>query len=356
MAFINEKYRTKTGAENTGIGGFSYGGVAALFAAASKPDVFGKVLLESTPLWIGKDRQLLKDIRQTKKWSAKIYVGLGTNESTDEAVNKEGRTDHDILLESIRKNSPETSLKFVLGEGDKHEPSAWSRRLPAALQFLFGNEEIQKSSVLNSETIKLTQSGSVTIDGKIEGSEWKDSSEFDLTGGGKVYLKHDGEYLFVGVRGVKKGWSHLYLNQGETTDVAVMHASAALGMTVYTAGKNNLWQPSNPFAWDLRERTINTETQKKMADYLAKNFWVANNNNMTDSPEIEFQVKPRDFTKPLYVAVVYAADAKNPQYFPAWLKDDTIKEQLVYGNTPNDLNFDRELWAKIVLEKKKTNQ
>jgi hypothetical protein len=202
-------------------------------------------------------------------------------------------------------------------------------------------------------TIKITPSGAITVDGKIGEAEWKDAAAFDMTGGGRVFFKHDGEYLFVGVRGTEKGWSHLYVNQGETTDVAVMHASAALGMTVYAADKNNLWQSSNPFAWDLRDRAITAATNKKMTDYLAKNFWVANNNNMTSLPEIEFQVKPRNAGKPLYVAVVYASDAKNPLFFPGGLKDDTVKEELVYGSTPNDLKFARDSWAKIILENKK---
>ena len=94
-----------------------------------------------------------------------------------------------------------------------------------------------------------------------------------------------------------------------------------------------------------------------MADYLAKNFWVANNNNMGNPTEIEFQVKPRNSAdKTVYLALVYASDAKNPQFFPATLKDDTIKENLVYGNTPKDLKFYRNQWAKISLENKKTKQ
>ena len=219
---------------------------------------------------------------------------------------------------------------------------------------LFGAFSVSQAQNAKLETIKLATSGAaVTIDGKIDETEWKDALGFDLTGGGRVFFKTDGTHLFVGVRGTQKGWSHLYLTTGENTgSVSVMHASAALGMTVYAPDKNNLWQPANPFAWDLRDRTVTAETGKKMADYLAKNFWTANNNNMSTSNEIEFQVRPRDGNKTLYVAIVYAADAKNPQFFPATLKDDTIKEQLVYGNTPNDLKFDREQWAKIVLEKK----
>lgn len=200
------------------------------------------------------------------------------------------------------------------------------------------------------ETVKASQSNPATIDGKIEETEWKNAKSFDLTGGGKVFFKYDGQFLFVGVRGVAKGWSHLYLNQGEK--ISIMHASAALGMTSYSQNENELWQPANPFSWDLRDRTITAETTKKMADYLARNYWVANNNNMTNSSEIEFQLKPQNTNEPFFLAIVYASDAKNPQYFPAGLKDDTIKETLVYGNTPNDLKFNCNQWAKISLEKK----
>ncbi len=220
---------------------------------------------------------------------------------------------------------------------------------------IFGAVSAVRAQNAKPETIKLTPGSAVTIDGKIDAAEWKDALDFDLTGGGRVFFKTDGAHLLVGVRGAQKGWSHLYLMRGEDTVVSVMHASAALGMTVYAAGKNDLWQPANPFAWDLRDRTVTEETRRKMTDHLAKNSWVANNNNMTGTSEIEFQVKlAKTGDKTFYVAVAYASDAKNPQYFPASLKDDTVKEDLIYGKTPNDLKFDRSLWAKIVLETKKT--
>jgi predicted alpha/beta superfamily hydrolase len=152
MTLIKQKYRVKSGAENTGIGGFSYGGVAALYTAIKKPDDVGKLLLESTPLWIGEDKQLLKDARQAKKWSPKIYIGLGTKETQDEVVNKEGRAEHDEIIDVIKKNSPQTAIKVVLDEEGKHEASSWSKRFPAALQFLFGKEENLFASAANSKT------------------------------------------------------------------------------------------------------------------------------------------------------------------------------------------------------------
>lgn len=210
------------------------------------------------------------------------------------------------------------------------------------------------SSLHAQNTVSISRGSSVTIDGKIEETEWQDASSFDLKGGGKVFFKYDGNYLFVGVRGLKNGWSHLYLSQENNSDISVLHASAALGMTVYKKDENENWQSSNPFVWDVRDSIINTETKQKMAAYLEKNYWVANNNNMGNPTEIEFQIKPRNSVETtFYVAVVYAANAKMPQYFPSTLNDDTIKEDLIYGNTPNDLKFDKNKWAKVILEKSK---
>lgn len=139
-SLIEKTYRIEKGPKSTGIGGFSYGGVAALYTAIKQPKVFGKLLLESSPLWIGKDRQLLTEAMAVHKWPGRVYTGLGTNESDEEKVNREGIVERDSLVAAIGKNAPRTLLKVVLEEGAKHEPSAWSKRFPAALQFLFGPE------------------------------------------------------------------------------------------------------------------------------------------------------------------------------------------------------------------------
>ncbi len=86
VPLINSKYRTLEGAENTGIGGSSYGGYIALYTFFQKPGYFGKVLLESTPFFIS-DARLTEDAKNYKKWHGKIVIGVGTKESEDEQVN-----------------------------------------------------------------------------------------------------------------------------------------------------------------------------------------------------------------------------------------------------------------------------
>jgi len=217
---------------------------------------------------------------------------------------------------------------------------------------IFAAVIVSQAQSAKGSKIKLSPGSTITTDGKIEEAEWKGAASFDLKGGGKVLFSYDGSHLFVGVRGPEYGWSHLYISEGDDKSVLVYHASAALGMTIYLSDKSGKWQPLNPFSWDLRDRVINPEVQKKMDDHLAKNFWVANNNNTGNRNEIEFKVRPRG--ERLRVAAIFAVGETGRHFFPATLADDTINNNLVRGNTPVDLTFDPTEWATIILEKKKS--
>ena len=140
MPLVNSRFRTLTGPADTGLGGVSYGGVAALYTALSRPRLIGKLMLESTPLWIGPDQELLAAARKATVWPEAVYLGLGTQEGDDDAtVNREGANNQKLLADLIRAASPATRLKVVLEPGGRHRPPAWHRRLPGALLALWGS-------------------------------------------------------------------------------------------------------------------------------------------------------------------------------------------------------------------------
>ena len=147
MHAVEAKYRVRRDAASTGIGGFSYGGVAALYAVVARQGRFGKLLIESTPLWIGPDRKLLADARRARSWPSRVYIGVGTNEAKGEDINAEGRADIEALVSAIRDASPATAIKSVAEEGGTHSTQAWRRRLPAALDFLFGKKEAARGGL-----------------------------------------------------------------------------------------------------------------------------------------------------------------------------------------------------------------
>jgi predicted alpha/beta superfamily hydrolase len=138
MPFIEKRYRIARGATNTGIGGSSYGGVITLYTALEHPDIFGRVLVESPELWIGKN-QLLKDAGNAKELPRKMYIGIGTTEASEptrstDIVNQV----RDLEAILVKKGMGAGRLRVAIEEGGQHDEAAWSRRLPDALLFLYG--------------------------------------------------------------------------------------------------------------------------------------------------------------------------------------------------------------------------
>jgi predicted alpha/beta superfamily hydrolase len=138
MPFIEKKYRVSRGAANTGLGGSSYGGDISLYTVLQHPGIFGHVLVESPVLWIGDD-QLIKDAEKAKQLPQKMYLGIGTNETTDQQPSPEIVKSVEELEKVLRnKGMGSARLKVVVDEGGQHNEAAWSRRLPEALLFLYG--------------------------------------------------------------------------------------------------------------------------------------------------------------------------------------------------------------------------
>jgi predicted alpha/beta superfamily hydrolase len=138
MPFINRTYRTETGPEFTGIGGSSYGAVAALYTVMRRPGVFGRLLLESPSLYISNDR-LLKECDAVRQWPGRVYAGMGTRETGDPTGDREAVALVERFRASLAKAGlDEKRLLTVIDEGATHREDAWARRLPRVLEFLYG--------------------------------------------------------------------------------------------------------------------------------------------------------------------------------------------------------------------------
>jgi predicted alpha/beta superfamily hydrolase len=139
VSFVARTYRTATGPVNTGLGGSSLGALISLYTAAVRPGVFGRLLLESPSLWAA-HRQIIKQSRTVRLWPERIFLATGTAEA--------GRADRDrSVVDDVRELAgimrraglDDHHLHLVIEEGATHHESAWARRLPEALTFLFGN-------------------------------------------------------------------------------------------------------------------------------------------------------------------------------------------------------------------------
>src|SRR6266446_1056392 len=80
MPLIEERYPVLKGAENTGLGGSSLGGLIALYTQLAAPGVFGRLLIESPSLFVA-NRKILDESRRFRNWPSRVYLGMGRREA-----------------------------------------------------------------------------------------------------------------------------------------------------------------------------------------------------------------------------------------------------------------------------------
>lgn len=141
MPFMDRNYRVAPGPQNTGLGGSSLGALIALYTAAVRPGVIGRLLLESPSLWAS-NRQIIRQSRGVRQWPERVFLATGTSEigkkERDQSVVDDVRELSFILR---RAGLDDKRLQLVVEEGGTHHESAWARRFPQALTFLFGRPE-----------------------------------------------------------------------------------------------------------------------------------------------------------------------------------------------------------------------
>jgi enterochelin esterase-like enzyme len=137
MPLVESRYTVLTGPENTGLGGSSLGGLITLYTQLATPGVFGKLLIESPSLFVA-HRKILAKCRRFDDWPERIYLGMGTQEIGDAAKDERVVDDVRELAEILRAAGlDEHRLKVNIEEGAVHSESAWARRFPGALEFLY---------------------------------------------------------------------------------------------------------------------------------------------------------------------------------------------------------------------------
>jgi predicted alpha/beta superfamily hydrolase len=137
MPLIEERYPVLKGAENTGLGGSSLGGLITLYTQLAAPGVFGRLLIESPSLFVA-NRKILDECGRFRHWPYRVYLGMGTRELGN--AEKDAKTVGDFLeLEAILREAglDEQRLRVRIEEGASHTESAWAARFPEALEFLY---------------------------------------------------------------------------------------------------------------------------------------------------------------------------------------------------------------------------
>ncbi|EYF02309.1 alpha/beta hydrolase [Chondromyces apiculatus] len=121
--------------EHVAIGGSSMGGLAALHAHFTRPELFGAVLSMSPSLWLGEGRIFQDLTARPRPLTSTIYLDAGGKESSGKMLQAATH-----LADALQRRGygPE-ALRFRADRRGAHNELAWRRRTPGALRFLFAN-------------------------------------------------------------------------------------------------------------------------------------------------------------------------------------------------------------------------
>lgn len=134
--FIDSRYRTAQGPENTGLGGSSLGGLVSLALGMRYRRIFGKLAILSPSVWWD-DRAILRMVERFDiRTRPQIWLDVGTNEgNSPQTTIQDARILRDLL---VRKGWREgQDLRYYEAAGAEHNEHAWSERVGPMLQFLF---------------------------------------------------------------------------------------------------------------------------------------------------------------------------------------------------------------------------
>ena len=129
--YIDQKYRTKPGAEFTALGGSSLGGLVTLAIGMLYPQMFRRLMVMSPSIWWDNFAiyRLVDSI--SEKPPLKIWLDTGTVEPGWEQMRELANR----LIEKGWKLHKD--LEYMEAQGADHSEAAWAARVEPALRFLF---------------------------------------------------------------------------------------------------------------------------------------------------------------------------------------------------------------------------
>jgi len=133
LPFVNAQYRALDGAESTGIGGSSLGGLVSLYVGLRQPQVFGRIAALSPSVWWNERVILRFAATAAVKPLPRIWLDIGTREGP--RIVDDVERFRDILVG--KGWQLDQNLHYERVEGAEHNEAAWARRVAPFLQFLF---------------------------------------------------------------------------------------------------------------------------------------------------------------------------------------------------------------------------
>jgi predicted alpha/beta superfamily hydrolase len=134
--FIDRRYRTLPGRDDTVVMGSSMGGLISLYAMSEYPDVFGGAAGISTHWPAGEGIAVDWFVRHLPDpRTHKVYFDFGTETLDAGYAPYQRRMDAAMTVAGYREGETWTTREFV---GAEHSEKSWRRRVQVPLRFLLG--------------------------------------------------------------------------------------------------------------------------------------------------------------------------------------------------------------------------
>ncbi len=133
---IEHHFDVSTDPADTGVGGSSMGGLAALYVHLCAPERFGLAMSMSPSLQIGRGAIFDWIDSRPRPRVSRIYLDAGALEAGGGLLRAAESLAHKLASRGYDGHA----LKFVAAKRGAHNEKHWRRRAPGALRFLFGRK------------------------------------------------------------------------------------------------------------------------------------------------------------------------------------------------------------------------
>lgn len=221
-------------------------------------------------------------------------------------------------------------------------------RHPITLALLALACAVQAGAQDTGRSVQVPRGQPVTIDGRVDDTEWRNALRTEHPAGTVVRLLRDADHLYLGVTSERQGFASLCL--ALNNEVHVLHASAALGAITYRPS-GDVWQsPDTAFRYGMRNTALDEAARSLRAAYLHDNGWVASTVRMgNDGRSQEMQIALSRFTLPFSLALGRWLFTNSIEWWPSTTTDHDgcVSQQLVRGSVPQGIQFKTAFWITI---------
>jgi len=131
---IDQTYRTRPAASETGLCGSSLGGLVSMYLGLQHADTFGRIGVMSPSVWWD-NRVIVDDVEAlTMKLPLRVWLDIGSDEGGGESVQDAAALKDALVAEGWVLGA---DLAYTVYQGASHDEASWAARMDDVLRWLY---------------------------------------------------------------------------------------------------------------------------------------------------------------------------------------------------------------------------